>query len=108
MLFIVKMMEHNTRLGSIKLEIQEFKSEFNFLLVDLKNEIQTKTKFGNINNKLNGIENNIKSIIIEQVNEIIISIKESINALKDENKLLKSKALNLEQKSSQSGEVHIF
>ena len=108
MLFIVKMMEHNTRLGGIKLEIQEFKSEFNFLLVDLKNEIQTKTKFGNINNKLNGIENNIKSIIIEQVNEIIISIKESINALKEENKLLKSKALNLEQKSSQSGEAHIF
>ena len=99
------MTEHNTRLGSIKEESHEFKAEFNSLLADLKNEIQTK--FGNINNKLNEIENNIKSNITEQVNESIISIKESIiNALKEENKLLKSKVLNLEHKLSQS-EAHI-
>ena len=99
------MMEHNTRLGGIKQEIHEFKTEFNSLLADLKNEIQTK--FGNINSKLNEIENNIKSNITEQVNESIISIKESIiNALKEENKLLKSKVLNLEHKLSQS-EAHI-
>ena len=53
MLFIVKMTEHNTRFGDIKQEIQEFKAEFNSLLVDLKNEIQIK--FGNIDNKLNEI-----------------------------------------------------
>ena len=41
------MTEHNTRLGGIKQEIHEFKAEFNSLLADLKNEIQTK--FGNIN-----------------------------------------------------------
>ena len=36
-----------TRLvGGIKQEIHEFKTEFNSLLADLKNEIQTK--FGNI------------------------------------------------------------
>ena len=89
------------KFGGIKQEIQEFKAEFNSLLVDLKNEIQTK--FGNINNKLSEIENSIKSNITEQVGESIISIKESIiDALKEENKLLKSKVLNLEHKLSQS------
>ena len=39
------MMEHNSRLGGIKQEIQEFKAKFNSLLVDLKNEIQTKFGF---------------------------------------------------------------
>ena len=70
------MMTHSTRLGGIKQEIQEFKAEFNSLLVDLKNEVQAK--FGYINNKLNETENNIKSNITHQVNESIISIKESI------------------------------
>ena len=98
------MMEPRTSLGGIKQEIQEFKAEFNSLLVDLKNEVQTK--FGNINNKLSEIENSIKSNITEQVNENIISIKESIiDALKEENKLLKSKVLNLEHKLSQSEAV---
>ena len=41
------MTEHNTRLGDFKQEIQEINVEFKSLLVDLKNEIQTK--FGNIN-----------------------------------------------------------
>ena len=100
-LFIVGMMEHNTRLHGIKQEIQEFKAEFNSLLADLKYEIQTK--FGNINNKLNEIENKIKSNITEQVNESMIRIKESIiDALKEENKLLKNTVLNLEHKLSQS------
>ena len=99
------MTELNTRLGGIKQEIHEFKTEFNSLLADLKYEIQTK--FGNINSKLNEIENNIKSNITEQVNESIISIKESIiNALNEENKLLKRQVLNLEHKLSQS-EAHI-
>ena len=99
------MTEHNASLGGIKQEIHEFKAEFNSLLADLKNEIQTK--FGNINNKLSEIENNIKSNITEQVSESIINIKESfINALKEKNKLLKSKVLNLEQQLSQS-EAHI-
>ena len=40
---------------------------------------------------------------IEQVNESMITIKESIiNALKEVNKLLKSKVLDLEHKLSQS------
>ena len=71
---IVKITEHNARLGGIKQEIQEFEAECNSLLFDLKNEIQIK--FGNINNNLNEIENHIKSNITEQVNESIIGIKE--------------------------------
>ena len=51
------MTEHNMRLGGIKQEINEFKTEFNSLLADLKNEIQTK--FGNSKSKLNKFENNI-------------------------------------------------
>ena len=101
---IVKITEHNARLGGIKQEIQEFEAECNSLLVDLKNEIQIK--FGNINNNLNEIENHIKSNITEQVNESTIGIKESIiDTLKQENKLLKSKVLKLEHKFSQS-EAH--
>ena len=65
-MFVVEMVEHNTRLGGIKQEIQEFQAEFNSFIVDLKNEIQTrKFKFGNINNKLNETENNIKSNITD-------------------------------------------
>ena len=65
-MFVVEMVEHNTRLGGIKQEIQEFQAEFNSLIVDLKNEIQTwKFKFENINNKLNETENNIKSNITD-------------------------------------------
>ena len=68
-MFVVEMVEHNTRLGGIKQEILEFQAEFNSLIVDLKNEIQTwKFKFGNINNKLNETENNIKSNITDKVN----------------------------------------
>ena len=90
------MAEHNKRLGGIKQEIQEFKAEF-ISLVDLKNEIQNK--FGNTNNKLNEIENSIKSNITEQGYESTSSIKELIiDALMEENKLLKSKVLNLEHK----------
>ena len=85
----------------IKQEIQEFKAEFNSLLIHLKNEIQMK--FGNINNKLNETENNIKSSITKQVNESVIGIKESIiDTLKEENQLLKRKVLKLEHKFSQS------
>ena len=55
-----------------------------------------KPNLENVNNKLNEIENHIKSNITEQINESIISIKESIvNALK-------SKVLNSEHNLSQS------
>ena len=82
------MTEHGTRLGGIKQEIQEFKAEFNSLLLKFENEIQTK--FGSINKKLNEIESNIKNDITKQNNESIIGIKKSIiDALKKDSKLFR-------------------
>ena len=40
---------HHTRLGDIKQDVEEFKSEFNSLSTDLKKEISSK--FENINER---------------------------------------------------------
>lgn len=100
-MFIVKIAEHNTRFGGIKQEIQEFKAEFDFLLVDLNNEIQTK--FADINKKLNEIENSIKSNITKQVDKNIISVN-IIIVLNLEHKLWQSEAHinNLDQCNSRN------
>ena len=88
---------HNTRLGGIKQDIQDFKSDFNSILSGLKNEIQSK--FENVNTRLNQIESNLENNIIDQVNGSIMSVKESlITALKDENKMLQVKVEILEKK----------
>ena len=87
---MVTLESHNARLGGIKQDIQDLKSDFNSLS-SLKNEIQSK--FENLNTRLNQIESNWKSNITEQVNESIMSVKDSIiTALKDENKMLQVKA----------------
>ena len=88
---------HNTRLGGIKQDIQDFKSDFNSLLSSLKNGIQSK--FDNINTRLNQIESNLESNITEQVNEGILSVKDSvITALRNDNKMLQVKVEILEKK----------
>ena len=51
---------HNTKLGAIKEDIQDLKSDFKSLLCSLKNEIQWK--FENINIRQNQIESNLGSI----------------------------------------------
>ena len=87
---------HNTRLGGIKQDIQDFKSDFNSLLFSLKNEIQSK--FENRNTRLNQIDSNLESNIIEQVNHCILSVKDSIiTALRDDNKMLHAKVKFLEK-----------
>ena len=58
-----------------------------------------QSKFDDINNALNVIENITKSSINDQVNESMLNIKDSIiNALKDDNKKLHSKIEDLEKK----------
>ena len=58
-----------------------------------------QSKFDDINNGLNVIENNTKSSINDQVNESMLNIKDSIiNTLKDDNKKLHSKIEDLEKK----------
>ena len=87
---------HNTRLGGIKQDIQDFKSDFNSLLSSLKNEIQSK--FENINTRLNQIESNLESNITEQVNKSILSVKDSIiTVLRDDNKMRQAKVEFLEK-----------
>ena len=92
---------HNTRLGGIKQDIQDFKSDFNSLLSSLKDEIQSK--FENVNTRLNQIESNLESNITEQVNKSILSVKDSIiTALRDDNKMLQAKVEFLERKLAES------
>ena len=94
---------HNTRLGGIKQDIQDFKSDFNSFLSSLKNEIQPK--FDNINTRLNQIESNLESNITEQVNEGILSVKDSvITALRNDNKMLQVKVEILEKKKKKLAE----
>ena len=96
MLYFLVNDSHNTRLGGIKQDIQNFKSDFNSLLFSLKNEIQSK--FENRNTRLNQIESNLESNITEQVNHCILSVKGSIiTALRDDNKMLQAKVKFLEK-----------
>ena len=100
---MVTLESHNARLGGIKQDIQDLKSDFNSLS-SLKNEIQSK--FENLNTRLNQIESNWKSNITEQVNESIMSVKDSIiTALKDENKMLQVKAEIPEKKKKKKQEM---
>ena len=53
--------EPHIRLSDIKQDLFDFKNEINSVLVNIKTEMQSK--FDDINNRLNVIENNIKSSI---------------------------------------------
>ena len=65
----------------------------------MKNEIQSN--FESINTRLNQIESNLESNIIEQVNESILSVKNSIiTTLRDDNKMLQVKVEFVEKKAS--------
>ena len=57
-----------------------------------------QSQFDDINNMLNMIENNIRSSNNDQVKEVCQILKTIINALKDDNKKLHSKAEGLEMK----------
>ena len=92
---------HNKRLGGIKQDIQDFKSDFNSLLSSFKNEIQSK--FENIDTRLNQIESNLEYNITEQVKKSILSVKDSIiTALRDDNKMLQAKVEFLQKKLVES------
>ena len=77
-------MAENTRMGSIKQEILDLKNEFTSIITSFKDEMHQK--FESMNNRLNTMENSIKSIISDQVNESIMQVKNSvIEALKEDN-----------------------
>ena len=67
---------HHTRLGGLKQDLQEFKSEFNSFLTDFKKEICSK--FENVNERLNQLEEHFKNNLEEQTNQSIMSVKNTI------------------------------
>ena len=88
-----------TRFGSIKQEILDLKSEFNSIISNFKDEIHQK--FEIMNNRLVTMENSIKSIISDQVNESIMKVKDSvIEALKEDNLKLQKNVEDLEEQLS--------
>ena len=89
-------MAENTRLGGIKQEFQEFKNSFQVMINDLR--LDMERKFENTNKRLQELNNHLKSNIVDQVNESIMSIKDTIiDALKVDNAQLKNKVELLEK-----------
>ena len=77
-------MSESTTLGSIKQDILDLKNEVSTLMSNFKDEIQQK--FETMTNRLNTKENSIKTIILDQVSEIIVKVKDSFTeALKEDN-----------------------
>ena len=77
-------MSESTTLGSIKQDILDLKNEVSTLISNFKDEIQQK--FETMTNRLNTKENSIKTIILDQVSEIIVKVKDSVTeALKEDN-----------------------
>ena len=73
--------EPHTRLSGIRQGLLDFdiKSEINSVLVNIKIEMQSK--FDDIDNRSNVIENNIKSSINGQVNESMCQILKTLSQM---------------------------
>ena len=90
-------MAGNTRLGGIKQEFQEFKNSFQVMISDLR--LDMERKFENTNNRLEELNDHLKTNIVDQMNESIMSIKDKIiDALKEDNAQLRTKVELLEKK----------
>ena len=90
-------MAENKRLGGIKLEIQEFKNSFQVMISDLR--LDMERKFENTNNRLEELNDHLKTNIVDQMNESVMSIKDTIiDALKEDNAQLRNKVELLEKK----------
>ena len=89
-------MAENTRLGGIKLEIQEFKNSFQVMISDLGLDIERK--FEKTNKRLQELNGHLKTSIDDQMNESVMSIKNTIiDALKEGNDQLRNKVELLEK-----------
>ena len=90
-------MAENTRLGQIKQEFQEFKNSFQVMISDLRLDIERK--FENTNKILQELNDHLKTNIVDQMNESVMSIKDTIiDALKEDNAQLGNKVELLEKK----------
>ena len=91
-------MDENTRLGGIKKEFQEFENSFQVMINDLT--LDMDGKFENTNKRLQELNDNLKTNIVDQMNESVMSIKDTIiDALKEENAQLRNKVELLEKKA---------
>ena len=90
-------MAENTKLGGIKQEFQEFKNSFQVMISDLR--LDMERKFENTNNRLEELNDHLKTNIVDQMNESVMSIKDTIiDALKEDNAQLGNKVELLEKK----------
>ena len=93
-------MAENTRLGRIKQEFQEFKNGFQVMISDLR--LDMERKFENTNKRLEELNDHLKTNIVDQMNESVMSIKDTvIDALKEDNAQLRNKVELLEKKLSE-------
>ena len=90
-------MDENTKLGGIKQEFQEFKNSFQVMISDLR--LDMERKFENTNKRLEELNDHLKTNIVDQMNESVMSIKDTIiDALKEDNAQLRNKVELLEKK----------
>ena len=83
-------------------EFLEHKNEVGAFNSNMKDEIQQK--FETINNRVNTMENSIKTILSFKVSESIMKVKDSvIDALQDDNLKMQKEVEILEEKLSENG-----
>ena len=81
--------------------ILNIKNEVSTFISNFKDEIPQK--FETINNRLNTVENSIKTIISDQVSESIMKVKDSvIETLKEDNIKMQNKVEILKEQPSEN------
>ena len=81
----------------MKQELHDFKNEFSAALSKLSDDVNGN--LNTINEKLSFIDDSIAKKVNDSLNENILNIRDSIiNALKDENTVLKKRVEDLEEK----------
>ena len=79
-------MAENTRVGGIKQEYQEFKNSFQVMISDLR--LDMEKKFEKTNKRFQEINDHLKTNIVDQMNESVMTI---IDALKENKAQLRNK-----------------
>ena len=82
-------------------EFQEIKYSFQVIISDFR--LDMERKFENTNNRLQELNDHLKTNIMDQMNESVISIKDTItDALKEDNTQLRNKVELLEKKLTEA------
>ena len=81
-------MTENTRLGGIKQEFQEFKHNFQVMISDWR--VDMERKFEKTNERLQELNDHLKTNIVDQMNESVMSIKDTITTIFIAQRVIKS------------------